>query len=239
MIEARKIRWLERLFVWEVRRVMRRRFYGVYVRGLPELERAAASARPLLICTNHSNWWDGFAAALTIPLFHGRRLYLAQSEALLALYRPLRWLGAFGLDIHGSPLAGVRYALRLLGDPRNAVWMFPQGVLVPQWVPIAAKPGALWLARHSRALVLPVAFRYEWMVESRPSLFIHCGEALEPGASEEALAHALQTLFNALGPTFAPVVDLSGYRPLFKPRMSMNKVWERVTQRGPVAPGNE
>ena len=187
MIEARKIRWLERLFVWEVCRVMRHRFYDVYLRGLPQLERASASARPLIICTNHSNWWDGFAAALTIPLFAGRRLYLAQSETLLALYRPLRWLGAFGLDIHGSPLAGMRYALELLGDPRNGVWIFPQGVLVPQWVPIAVKPGALWLARQSGALVLPVAFRYEWMVESRPSLFIHCGNSAPCGKIQMAL----------------------------------------------------
>ena len=238
MIEARKIRWLERVFIWEVRRVMRRRFYGVYVRGLPELERAASSSRPLVICTNHTNWWDGFAAALTIPFFRERRLYLAQSETLLALYQPLRWLGAFGLDIHGSPLAGLRYALRLLENPRNAIWMFPQGVLVPQWVPIAVKPGALWLARQRGALVLPVAFRYEWMVESRPSLFIHCGEALEPDASDEALARALQTLFDAIGPTLAPV-DLSSYRSLFTPRMSMNKVWECWTQRGPVEPRNE
>jgi len=239
MIEARKIRWLERLFVWEVRRVMRRRFYGVYVRGLAELERASASARPLVICTNHSNWWDGFAAALTIPLFRERRLYLAQSETLLALYQPLRWLGAFGLDIHGSPLAGVRYALRLLGDARNAIWMFPQGVLVPQWVPIVAKPGALWLARQSGALVLPVAFRYEWMVESRPSLFMHCGEALEPDVPDEALARALETLFDAIGPALSPTVDLSGYHRLFPPRRSMNKVWEQATQRGPVDPSNE
>jgi len=238
MIEARKIRWLERLFVWEVRRVMKRRFYGVYVRGLPHLERASASGRPLVICTNHSNWWDGFAAALLIPFFPGRRLYLAQSEALLKLYRPLRWLGAFGLDIHGSPLPGMRYALGLLSDPRNGVWIFPQGMLLPQWVPIEVKPGAFWLARRSGSLVLPVAFRYEWMVESRPSLFIHCGEVLEPDASSEALTRAMQELYDAIGPTLAPV-DLSGYCSLFPPRMSMNKIWERVTQRGPVNPRNE
>jgi len=238
MIEARKIRWLERLFVWEVRRVMARRFYGVYVRGLAHLERASASGRPLVITTNHSNWWDGFVAALMIPLFKGRGLYLAQSEELLALYRPLRWLGAFGLDIHGSPLAGVRYAVGLLNDPRHAVWIFPQGVLVPQWVPIVIKPGALWLARRSGALVLPVVFRYEWMVESRPSVFIHCGEALEADASDDALARAMQELYDAIGPTLTPV-DLSGYQALFTPRMSMNKLWERWTHRGPFNPRNE
>jgi len=238
MIEARKIRWLERLFVWEVRRVMRRRFYGVYVRGLPQLERASASPRPLIVCTNHSNWWDGFSAALLLPFFSGRRLYLAQSEELLKLYRPLRWLGSFGLDIHGSPLAGTRYALRLLGDPRNGLWIFPQGALLPQWVPIAVKPGALWLARQSGAVVLPVAFRYEWMVESRPSLFIHCGEALEPEVSDMRLTQILQGLFDALGPTLVPV-NLSGYHSLFPPRRSMNKIWERLTQCGPVNPRNE
>lgn len=238
MIEARKIQELERLFVWVVRRVMRRRFYGVYLRGGEALERAAASTRPLVICANHSNWWDGFAAALTIPLFPGRQLYLAQSEALLELYRPLRWLGAFGLDIHGSPMAGLRYGAKLLGDPHNAVWIFPQGVLLPQGAPIEVKPGALWLARRSGALLLPMAFRYEWMVESRPSLFIHCGEALEPEISEAALAEAMQRLFDAIGPMPTPV-DWSGWRPLFAPRLSMNKVWERWTRRGPFNPRNE
>ena len=239
MIAARKIRWLERLFVAAVRCVMRRRFYGVYLRGWAYLEAAAATGRPLIFCANHSNWWDGFAAALLLPFFPRHRIYLAQSEDLLKLYKPLRWLGVFGLDIHGSPTAGIRYALELLRAPGNAVWIFPQGVLLPQWMPIVARPGAFWLARQSGALLVPVAFRYEWMVESRPSLFIHCGPPLEPGdAPEEALSRTLQRLFDAVAWTLVPV-DLSGYRPLFKPRMSMNKVWERLTRSGPVDPRNE
>ena len=238
MIEARKIRWLERLFVWEVHRVMRRRFYGVYLRGKSHLEQAAVSGRPLIFCANHSNWWDGFAAALLIPFFPAYRIYLAQSEELLALYKPLRWLGAFGVDIHGSTLAGVRYALGLLQDCGNAVWMFPQGVLLPQWVPIEVKPGALWLARRSGALVVPVAFRYEWMVESRPSVFINCGAAMDADVSAEVMTATLQGLWDDIGPTLVPV-DLTSYQPLFAPRMSMNKVWERFTQRGPFNPQNE
>jgi 1-acyl-sn-glycerol-3-phosphate acyltransferase len=238
MIEAHKIRWLERLFLWEVRRVMRRRFFGVYVRGLPALQRAAALGQPLIVCANHTNWWDGFAAAMLIPLLPRHSHYLAQSEELLALYRPLRWLGAFGVDIHRSPLAGTRYALSLLRNARNAVWLFPQGKLVPQWVPIEVKPGALWMARQSGACVLPIAFRYEWMVESRPSIFIHCGGLLEAEIGDEALAQTLQKLYDALGETLNPV-DLSPYASLYPPRMSMNKVWEWWTRSGPVNPRNE
>jgi 1-acyl-sn-glycerol-3-phosphate acyltransferase len=202
----------------------------VFVRGLPELERAAAAKRPLLLCSNHSNWWDGFAAAMLIPLLPQRRFYLAQSEALLRLYRPLRWLGAFGLNLQGSPLPGLREGLRLLEDPRNAVWIFPQGVLVPQWMPIAVKPGAAWLARRCGALRLPVVFRYEWMVESRPSLFIHCGPPLEPDAPDAELAAVMQGLFDAVAAALMPV-DLTGWEPLYRPRMSMNKIWERWTKR--------
>ncbi len=222
------------MFVWGVRRAMRRRFYGVFLRGGEALRQAAASPRPLVICANHSNWWDGFAAALLIPLFPGRRLYMAQSDALLAEYRPLRWLGAFGIDIHGAPLAGLRYGLGLLADPRHAVWIFPQGVLLPQGTPIEARPGALWLARKSGALLVPIAFRYEWMVESRPSLFIHCGEPIEPlspGMNDRALAAALQRLYDEIGPMATPV-DWSRWEPLFPSRMSLNKRWRRCMETG-------
>lgn len=238
VIEARKIQWLERGFTWGVRRVMRRRFYGVFLKGGEALRRADGSGRPLVLCANHTNWWDGFVVALLLPRFPQRRLYLAQSEALLADYRPLRWLGVFGLDIHGSPLPGLRYAARLLADPRHGVWIFPQGVLVPQETPIEVKPGALWLARQSGALVLPMAFRYAWLIESRPSVFIHCGEALESGASEAALADAMQRLYDGIGPQATPV-DWSAWEPLFPPKRSMNKWWDRCTRSGPVCPRNE
>jgi len=111
-------------------------------------------------------------------------------------------------------------------------------VLLPQWVPVEVKPGALWLARQSGALVLPVAFRYEWMVESRPSIFIQWGEGMEGDASPEKLSKTLQGLFDAVGTTVFPAA-LASYRPLFPPRMSMNKVWERMTHRGPFNPRNE
>ncbi len=238
MIEAHKIRGVERVFVQVVRGAMRRRFYGVFLKGEGALRRASEGPRPLVLCANHSNWWDGFVSALLIPLFPGRRLYLAQSERLLARYRPLRWLGVFGLDIHGSPLPGVRYAERLLADARNGVWIFPQGVLLPQGTPIRAKPGALWLARQAGALVLPMAFRYEWMIESRPSVFIHCGEALEPDVTEEELAGAMNRLYEEIGPMATPV-DWTPWKPLFPPRLSMNKWWERCTRRGPFNPRNE
>jgi len=234
-------RCVARGFSLGVRWTLRRRFYGVFVRGLPLADAEAAGAgRPVIFCANHTNWWDGFAIAGLIPLFPGKRLFVAQQEKLLARYRFLRWFGAFGLDIDGSPLPGLRYARKLLRDPQNLLWIFPQGVLVPQWTPIRVKPGALWLARRTGARVVPVAFRYEWMVESRPSLFIAFGTPLPADAGDAALQEALQRLYDGIGETLAPV-DLTPYHPLFTPRLSMNKLWDwlRCRDRATFNPRNE
>jgi 1-acyl-sn-glycerol-3-phosphate acyltransferase len=229
---------LVRAFAWGVRWTMRRRFYGIFIRGLtPEV---ASENEAVIYCVNHTNWWDGFAIGSILSLFPKKRFYVAQHEKLLGRYRFLRWFGAFGLDIEGSAFPGLRYALKLLRNPENALWIFPQGVLVPQWTPIRVKPGALWLAKRSGAEIVPVAFRYEWMVESRPSLFIHFGEPLGPGATDADLEMALQSLYNDIGETLAPV-DLTAYHALFTPRLSMNKLWDwlRCFDKSSFNPRNE
>ena len=200
---------------------MRRRFYGVFLRGQEHLA-AHDPGRSVLLCANHTNWWDGFAAALMAPFLPGRAIYLAQYEKLLAHYPPLRWLGVFGLE-RGGPEAipSLRYALRLLAAPPTALWIFPQGVLLPQWQPIVARRGTLWLARRTGAHVVPIVFRFEWMTESRPSLFIRCGPPLPANADEATLSRAMQTLYDAIDPA-----DFRHDTPLFHPQLSLNKLWE-------------
>lgn len=214
-------------FVPVLRWTIRHRFHGIFIRGAEHLRAAGEGSRPLIVCSNHTNWWDGFMAGLLTPLFPGRDFYFAQYEALLQRYPMCGWLGAFGIDIDRLPIAGLRYALRLLKRPGSAIWIFPQGVIVPQWIPIRVKPGALWLAGRSGAAVLPVVFRYEWLVESRPSLFVHCGPPLEPGAGSDELQEAMQQLYDAMTPTLEPL-DLSSYTPLYPPRPSLNRFWDWI-----------
>ncbi|MEI6350384.1 MAG: lysophospholipid acyltransferase family protein [Verrucomicrobiota bacterium] len=242
MIYPRKSLLLDWIFLAGLRRVMRRRFYGVFVRGLEHLESARLLNAPLIACTNHSNWWDGFVVGLLTARLPGRRVYVAQYEKLLKRYRPLRWLGAFGLDLDGSALPGLREAMKLLRDPKNVVWIFPQGVLIPQWNPIVVKSGALWLAQRCGAPLLPVVFRYEWMVESRPSIFVQFGGVLMPGATKVELEAAMQALYDDIGRSLDPEreerLGLSSFAPLFEPKMSMNKRWDWICwQAGGRGPG--
>lgn len=211
MIEARKNRCFEALFYTVLKWVMRRRFHGIYVAGLEHV-RELDPRRAVVALANHTNWWDGFVVELLSREFPGRAFYLAQEEKHLARYRWLRWLGAFGIDLDGSALPGLRYALKLLAQPANIVWMFPQGEIAHPTARIVPRPGAWFLAKRSGAQLLPVIFRYEWMIESKPSVFIQFGP---PGFTDlEALADSVPIGRDEL---------LARFVPLYRPRMSLNK----------------
>jgi 1-acyl-sn-glycerol-3-phosphate acyltransferase len=151
----------------------------------------------------------------------GRSSYIAQEEKHLARYHFLNWLGAFGIDLDGSPTAGLRYALRVLGDPKTLVWFFPQGHIVHPTKPIVAKSGASFIAKKSNAQILPVIIRYEWMIESRPSILIKVGAPLPETTKAKELQICLQGLFDEVIPE--PGKFSETFLPLFKPRMSINK----------------
>lgn len=209
--------------------VLRRRFHGVRVAGAEHLA-ALDLGRPVVGCVNHTNWWDGFALYALSHALVAHDIHLAMEERNLRRYPFFPWMGAFGLDLQ-NPGAGLRYAVRLLrGGPGRLAWMFVQGRLAPAHVPIVAKGGALWLAAKARAQVLPVVIRYEWLAESRPTILIRVGPAVPAETTVDELSGALNRLFAGIDPALDPI-DLTEYRPLFPPRLSMNRRWDYFVHR--------
>ena len=165
--------------------------------------------------------------------FLAHDIHLAMEEKNLRRYRFFTWMGAYGLDLanRGSALAGMRYAVRLLRGRTPAgraplAWMFVQGKLLPAGPVIEVKPGAAFLARQTGACVLPVVLRYEWLKESRPSIFVQIGAPMDASASPEEIGTALNALFIRVGETLDPL-DLRGFIPLYQARFSMNERWDR------------
>jgi chlorobactene lauroyltransferase len=207
--------------------MLRRRFHNLYIAGAEHL-RALDPARPVVACVNHTNWWDGFILYVLSHRLLPHDIYLAMEEKNLRRYRFFTWMGVFGLDLDGAraALPGLRYAVRLLrSGAGRLVWIFVQGRLVPAHLPIEAKSGAGFLARRSDAQILPLILRYEWLAESRPSIFVRLGAPLPADASPENLAAALNELFARVADALDPI-DLRDYEPLFAGRMSMNKRWD-------------
>lgn len=234
MITARKNAAFNLLLRRVLARALRRRFHAVWLAGREHLD-ALDPARPVVGCVNHSNWWDGFVLyVLSDRVLPGRDIFLAMEERNLRRYPFFRWMGCFGVDLEGprAALPGVRYAVRLLtGDVRRLAWVFVQGRLLPADRPVTAKPGALLLARRSGAQILPLTIRYEWLLESRPSVLVRVGRPFVPGAeaTAEDLARELNGLLAETGGTLEPWDPAaSGHEAVFAPKMSMNRRWDRV-----------
>ena len=230
MIAARKIRAFDFLARRWVASTLRRRFHGVFVAGGEHL-RAPGGARAVVGCVNHTNWWDGF---VLYALSHRRLthdIYLAMEERNLRRYGFFTWMGVFGVDPSGraANVAALRYALKLLraGAARRPawIWMFVQGELASARRPVQARPGAAFLARRGGAILQPVALRYDWLSESKPSVFVRLGRPLAAGASSEDIAGSLNALLAETDRTLDPP-DLASYEPLFAPGLSINKRWD-------------
>ena len=231
MIAARKVPLFNFMLRRRLTAVIRRRFHNVYLLGADHL-RSLDPARPVVACANHTNWWDGFVLYVLSHLRLPHDIYLAMEEKNLRRYRFFTWMGVFGIDL-ASPraaLSGLRYAVRLLkttaGTPR-LLWLFVQGRLLDPRVPVEVRPGALFLAQRTGAQILPLAIRYEWLAESRPSIFVHFGSPMPPETSGAELAATLNCLFARI--ESALDTNAKGeLESLFPPRMSMNKRWDYV-----------
>ena len=230
MIPARKNRAFDFLIQRWVARMLRRRFHGVFIAGGEHL-RAMDGSRAGVGCVNHTNWWDGFVLSVLSHRRLPHDIYLAMDERNLRRYRFFTWMGVFGVDLSAGStnVAALRYALNLLragGSQRAAwIWMFVQGELVSDRRPVEARPGAAFLAKHGGASLLPVALRYAWLSESRPSVFVRVGRPLAAGASAEDIAGSLNGLLADTDRTLDPPT-LAEYERLFEPGMSINKQWD-------------
>ena len=233
MIAAHKFPWFNFFLRRRLASVMRRRFHNVYLVGAEHLA-ALDPTRPVVGCSNHTNWWDGF---ILYVLSHRRLphdIYLAMEEKNLRRYRFFTWMGVFGVDLSTprAAFSGWRYALRLLRDGTDTprlIWIFVQGRLLHPGVPIAVKPGASFLAKHGDAQILPLVMRYEWQEESRPGVFVHFGAPMPAATPPEALAAVMNRLFARTEKALDPGAILKR-EPLFPERPSGHTRWDNVVR---------
>ncbi len=161
-----------------VRPSIRRMFYRVAIFAP---HREDWSQLPTLFYSNHVSWWDGYLAFF---LAHERwRLdgYLMMEEPQLRRYRFFQRCGCFSVSRHEprEAMRSIAYAAQLLrGHTSRAVWIFPQGEIVPNdRRPLATFAGAAHIARRAAPVrCVPVALRFEFLGEQRPEALIRLGE---------------------------------------------------------------
>lgn len=170
--------------------------HAVRMAGLP---RAVPRDVPLLICPNHTSWWDGF---LVKRLFAAIRpdatLLTIMLDEELGLHPVLRPLGAIG--IRPGSLGSIRATVRTVKaarsrEPEIGVVFFPQGKLWPSFRrPLGFRPGVhLFHEAMAPAKILPVGIHFEPGVGPAPIAYLSTGTPIDPFDSG-GRAHTLQRL---------------------------------------------
>lgn len=239
--EAKK----SRLGDWLVNRLLvqpalYRAFGGVYAYVDPEALRMRNEPQtPLVLCSTHTGWWDGYLAGVLNRTIFKRDGYLMMEEVHLAKVPFFIWTGVFGVDRDNprNALASVEYAVRRLTEGQGkALLMFPQGTIRhPDARPLMLFGGVANLARRVRRCALvPIALRYEFRLEQAPDAFVRVGLPIrydleaERLTTREVTARLDAAMSGCDDALHADLVcgDLAAYRRIMKGRRSVDEVWE-------------
>ncbi len=179
MLEAAKNKSFEKIFAIYNQNLLKRRFHSIQVSGLDFL-REKDRQLPLIIYANHSSWWDGLAA---FQISYNTKLdsFIIMEEKQLRKLYLFRKLGAFSIIRENAREAykSLNYAAELLKKNVNrTLWIFPQGEILPNDIrPLKFYNGLTKIVEKvGNCYVLPVAFRYEFLGNYKPEIFVQIGE---------------------------------------------------------------
>jgi chlorobactene lauroyltransferase len=236
MIEARKNRLFEHLFLAYTRRSMSRHFNGVHVGGWENVRRLDRSL-PIIIYCNHSSWWDAMLAFVLAKQVLDVDAYAMMEEKQLRRYAFFRRIGAFSVDRESprSAVASMRYAASIFTKPNVALWIYPQGIMVPNDTrPLNFYPGIARIAAMAgQVQCVPVVHRFEFLMEQRPEAFTMIGEpwllqdAGKPGEVTEALEKKLTALLDTLRCAITKN-EMQGFTRILSGRSSVSTRYDKL-----------
>ena len=210
LIPATKSKFLTHWFTRYTQHYLRRSFHAIHLLGDPPQFDTAAEI-PLIVCLNHSSWWDVLLGLFIETRLFGWEAYTVMDARQLQRYRFFSRLGVIGVD--RSSLQGAReflgYAETLLRERRRALWITPQGEMMSNYSrPIAFQPGIAHLAaRLGEFYLARVTFQYEFWNDRLPEAFVSvsalerveaCGANFDRKAFLHAQEQALEAQLDAL-----------------------------------------
>jgi len=206
-IPARESRLFISIFDIYCRWLFWRRFESVNI----ESDYQPDDKQKTIYYSNHNSWWDGL-----IPFLLNQRLFRQNARGMmedvqLHRYKFFRRIGVFSINL-GSPrssMQSLRYAIRSMERPNAALYIYPQGKIVPFSAgSLDFRKGIGWLARKlPHADLVPVGIYIHTKESDKPTLEIKIGEAVtvsreKPGdvinkKLEDKLSELLQNMIKA------------------------------------------
>ena len=200
MITAKKNSVIGSLFAFYHKRLLKKHFYRIHLNGRDNLS-ALGLDTPVILAANHSNWWDGFIAYYLTNRLMKCDDFLMMDIEQMKKYSFFRYIGVFSVDRKNpaEAMRSIKYAADIIKNTNRCLWIFPQGEMTPQDKrPLVFYSGISKIAeRAGKVKIIPAAFRYEFLMEQRPEVFISIGKPVEFTAGNKNFTSELEQLMTA------------------------------------------
>lgn len=227
--------WVASMFFFNM---LQNRFFAFRYKGA---EDAVEKDVPTILFAPHSNWWDGIVLYnITHRIFH-REIRLMIEE--LNRFPLLRRGGGYSVNKKSpqSAMKALQYSVDVVGDMRNMLCIFPQGIIrPPHYRPIEFQTGLAYIAqnavkRYGKINLVPVAIEYCFFRDNRPEVVVDFGKRIELSNDQplnrKDLTHMLEQALTQTCDNQAYTIshgEVSKYNILFKQHL---KWYRRIEQR--------
>lgn len=226
--------WVASMFFFNM---LQNRFYAFRYKGA---ENVVEKGVPTILFSPHCNWWDGIVMYnITHRIFH-KEIRLMIEE--LNRFPLLRRGGGYSVNKKSpqSAMKALQYSVDVVGDIKNILCIFPQGIIrPPHFRPMIFQTGLAYIAqnaakRYGKVNLVPVALDYCFLRDNRPEVIVEFGERIEltnASIDRKQLTHmlerSLETICDKQMHTIAEG-DLDNHKILFKQHL---KWYRRIEQR--------
>ena len=232
--------WVASMFFFNM---LQNRFFAFRYRGEENYFEAEKDV-PTILFAPHCNWWDGIVMYNTTHRIFHKEIRLMVEE--LNRFPLLRRGGAYSVNKKSpqSAMKALKYSVDVVGDLRNILCIFPQGIIrPPHFRPIEFQTGLAYIAenavkRYGKVNLIPMAVDYAFFRDNRPEVIVEFGKRIElregnelDKMSRKELTHYLEhALSETCDNQFKEMSqgDITKYKILFKQHL---KWYRRIEQR--------
>lgn len=195
---------------------------------------------PTIIFAPHCNWWDGIVLYNTTHRICHKEIRLMVEE--LNRFPLLRRGGAYSVNKKSAQTAmkALQYSVDVLGDLRNILCIFPQGIIrPPHYRPYKFQTGLTYIAqnavkRYGKVNLIPLSIEYCFLRDNRPEVLVDFGECIVMDNAnidrKEFTKFLEDKLMETSDKQFAAISqgNIDDYKILFKQHL---KWYRRIEQR--------
>lgn len=199
------------------------------------IQNSLKNNNPVIICVNHSNWWDGVLLNWISNYLIKGNAYCLMDKIDLNKHRYFNKIGAIPLDRQNRYFSfrSLKFCIDLLNGKNRYLWIFPQGEIIPnERLPYKFYNGVSYLCEKlDKFDLICVQFEYRFTSEQRPEVYINIFNRFDENDvkvfSRKGFTENLEKLYIEQSNEFVNRIcknDYSGFEIILEGKRSINEM---------------